>query len=95
MMSESGFVFDTVATSPSPYLLCSMFHRTVPARHSKLKKFGTTDDRGISTARAAGVVFYFLFPPSHYICCYEKRVGQTLLSLIRFIENASNICISK
>jgi hypothetical protein len=30
-----------------------------------------------------------------YVCCYEKRVGQTLLSLIRFIENASNICISK
>jgi hypothetical protein len=39
--------------------------------------------------------FLYILSPYHFIYCYGKRVDKILLSLIRFIENISNICISK
>jgi len=36
-----------------------------------------------------------MLPLSLFKCRYGIRAGQTFLSLTRFIENSSNICISK
>jgi hypothetical protein len=39
--------------------------------------------------------FQQLLPLSYFTCRYRNRVDQTLLCLTRFIENVSNIYISK
>jgi hypothetical protein len=40
-------------------------------------------------------ILLVVLPPTQNKCHYGKRADQILLSLTRFIENVTNICISK